>query len=101
MSENTLQPPQQQDRQPGLETEMKPQPDPKPKFPSSGRLVGKVALISGGDSGIGRAVAVAVAFAREGADVAIIYLNEDEDAAETKRLVEAEEGRCLLLAGDV
>lgn len=77
---------------------------PRPKFEEraykgSGKLDQRVALITGGDSGIGRAVAVA--FAKEGADVAIVYLNEHEDAQETKRQVEQEGRRCLLIAGDV
>jgi len=78
---------------------MAPRPDYQPRFPGSGRLDGKVALVTGGDSGIGRAVAVL--FAREGADVAIVYLDEGEDARETARLVEQEGRRCLTLAGDV
>jgi NAD(P)-dependent dehydrogenase (short-subunit alcohol dehydrogenase family) len=93
------QPPQQQDRQPGRETEMVPRPDFEPRYAGSGRLEGKIALITGGDSGIGRAVSVL--FAREGANVAIVYLEEDEDAAKTKALVEAEGGACLLIKGDV
>lgn len=85
---------------PGLEADLA----LKPKFLAeayigSEKLGGKVALITGGDSGIGRAVAVL--FAREGADIAIVYLNEHEDAEYTKRLVEAEGGRCVLLPGDV
>jgi NAD(P)-dependent dehydrogenase (short-subunit alcohol dehydrogenase family) len=92
-------PPQTQDRQPGLETEMHPRPDYEPRFGGSGRLAGKVAIVTGGDSGIGRAVSVL--FAREGADVAIIYLNEGEDARETVRLVEHEGQTCIAIAGDV
>jgi NAD(P)-dependent dehydrogenase (short-subunit alcohol dehydrogenase family) len=92
-------PPQTQDRQPGRETEMHPQPDFKPRFRGCGRLEGKVAIITGGDSGIGRAVSVL--FAREGADIAIVYLNEGEDARETVRLVEREGQTCLAIAGDV
>ena len=92
-------PPQTQDQQPGRETQMNPRPDYEPRYPGSGRLKGKVALVTGGDSGIGRAVAVL--FAREGASLAILYLNEGEDAQETKRLVEREGGKCLTVAGDV
>ncbi|CAL8981712.1 General stress protein 39 [Rhodoplanes serenus] len=93
------QPAQKQDRQPGRETEMAPRPAYEPLFPGVGKLAGKVALISGGDSGIGRAVAAAMA--REGADVAILYLDEHTDAAETMRIVEAEGRRCIAIAGDV
>jgi NAD(P)-dependent dehydrogenase (short-subunit alcohol dehydrogenase family) len=92
-------PPQVQDQQPGRETEMNPRPDYEPRYPGSNRLSGKVALITGGDSGIGRAAAVL--FAREGADLAILYLNEGEDAQETKRLIEREGRSCLTIAGDV
>ena len=92
-------PPQVQDRQPGHETEMNPRPDFEPRYPGSNRLQGKTALITGGDSGIGRAVAVL--FAREGADIAIGYLNETEDAQATKQLVEREGRACLTIAGDV
>lgn len=70
-----------------------------PHYQGSGKLKDKVALITGGDSGIGRAVAVA--FAKEGADVAITYLNEEQDARETRRLVEAESRKCLLFPGDI
>jgi NAD(P)-dependent dehydrogenase (short-subunit alcohol dehydrogenase family) len=92
-------PPQTQDRQPGLESAMDPQPAYEPRYPGSGRLRDKVAIVTGGDSGIGRAVAVL--FAREGADVAILYLDEGEDAQKTKRLVEQEGRACLAIAGDV
>ena len=92
--------PEQLDERPGHESKMQQRPAfKKPDYVGSGKLDGKVALITGGDSGIGRAVAVL--FAREGADVAISYLEEDEDAAETKRQVEAEGRRCLTLRGDV
>ncbi|AKM17991.1 General stress protein 39 [[Flavobacterium] thermophilum] len=98
--QQTTLPPQHQTRQPGLQTEMNPQPVTiKDSYKGSGKLKNKTAIISGGDSGIGRAVAVH--FAKEGADVAIIYLNEHEDADETKRLVEQEGRRCLAIAGDI
>lgn len=85
---------------PGLEAELDPAPQfMAPTYRGSGKLDGMTALITGGDSGIGRAVAVL--YAREGADVAVVYLSEDEDAEETKRCVEGEGRRCLLLAGDV
>jgi len=95
-----LQPPQRQ-TQPGIEQEMTPEPDSiRPQHQGSDKLAGKVALITGGDSGIGRAVAVL--FAREGADVAIGHLaEEDTDANETVKLVEAEGRRCLTLPGDL
>jgi NAD(P)-dependent dehydrogenase (short-subunit alcohol dehydrogenase family) len=95
------QPPQHQERRPGLEREMTPRPRADdPRHQGTGKLAGKVALITGGDSGIGRAVAIA--FAREGARIVVSYFNEHEDAAETKRLVEQERGGpCLLIAGDV
>src|SRR5438045_2266776 len=94
------QPPQKQKTQPGREYLMKPRPRADdPGHPGSGKLDGKVALITGGDSGIGRAVAIA--FAKEGADTAIVYLNEHKDAAETVRLVEGEGRRCVKIAGDV
>jgi len=93
-------PPQKQRRQPGRESLMRPRPESDdPRQRGSGKLAGKVALITGGDSGIGRAVAIA--FAKEGADVGIVYLDEHEDAKETKRLVEQQGGRCELIAGDI
>jgi NAD(P)-dependent dehydrogenase (short-subunit alcohol dehydrogenase family) len=92
-------PPQRQARQPGIEREMRPRPDYTPKYPGCGKLKDKVAVITGGDSGIGRAVAVAMA--REGALISILYLNEHEDAKETARLVEAEGSQAILFAGDV
>lgn len=93
-------PAQQQHRQPGLESEMTPKPKSEDqKHHGRGKLNRKVALITGGDSGIGRAIAIS--FAREGADLAIAYLDEHKDAEDTKRLVEQEGRRCLLIPGDV
>lgn len=93
-------PAQEQERQPGFENEMKPHPDFKGNLAGQAqRLPQKTALITGGDSGIGRAVAVA--FAKEGADVAIAYLDEHEDAEETKNYVKQEGRRCLLISGDI
>jgi NAD(P)-dependent dehydrogenase (short-subunit alcohol dehydrogenase family) len=92
--------PSKQNRQPGIEAKMDPAPEYiKSSYTGSRKLSDKVALITGGDSGIGRAVSVH--YAREGADIAIVYLDEDIDAKETKRLVEAEGRNCLLLKGDV
>lgn len=93
-------PQQQQDQQPGQEHKMNPEPEIiRKNYKGSEKLKGRVALITGGDSGIGRSVAVH--FAREGADVAIVYLNEDQDAQKTKAMVEKEGRKCLLIPGDV
>ena len=99
-TEQQLQPPQHQEQRPGSEEEM----TPKPKFDDSAhkgsdKLLGKVAIITGGDSGIGRAVAIA--FAKEGADVAVMYLNEHEDAEKTQQLVKELGRDCLPIAGDI
>src|SRR5512138_1040106 len=96
----SINPPQHQPRQPGRERPMDPPPEfIRDDYRGSGKLDGKVALITGGDSGIGRAIAVH--FAREGADVAIGYLEEEKDATQTGDLVEKEGRRCLKIAGDV
>lgn len=93
-------PPQHQNEQPGVESEMSPQPlSMDSAYKGSGKLNNKIAIITGGDSGIGKAVAIY--FAKEGSDVVIVYLNEQQDAEETKKLVEAEGRKCLLLAGDI
>ena len=93
-------PPQHQKVQPGVESEMGPQPlSMDPAYKGSGKLYNKIAIITGGDSGIGKAVAIY--FAKEGSDVVIVYLNEHQDAEDTKKLVEAEGRKCLLLAGDI
>jgi len=92
-------PPQHQNHQPGIESEMNPHPvSVDPNYKSAGKLAGKTAIITGGDSGIGKSVAIY--FAKEGADVAILYLEEHQDAEETKGLVEAEGRKCLLFPGD-
>lgn len=93
-------PAQHQNQQPGQESEMVPAPKSEDSsYKGSGKLKGKVAIITGGDSGIGRAVAIL--FAKEGADVVIAYLSEHNDANETKRQVEQEGRRCHLIAGDI
>ena len=91
-------PKQHQDRRPGIEAEMKPQAT-RPKKAASNRLEGQVAIITGGDSGIGRAVAIA--FAQQGANIAVVYLDEHQDAQETERLIREQGRECLLLAGDI
>jgi NAD(P)-dependent dehydrogenase (short-subunit alcohol dehydrogenase family) len=98
--EKKLQPPQHQQRQPGREYKMQPRPRAEDKTQrGSGKLQDKVAIITGGDSGIGRAVAIA--FAKEGADISIVYLEEQKDATETRRLVEKHGRECLLIKGDI
>jgi NAD(P)-dependent dehydrogenase (short-subunit alcohol dehydrogenase family) len=93
-------PPQEQDRQPGLRSEMEPKPRSEMRaYRAAGRLERRTALITGGDSGIGRAVAIG--FAKEGADVAMVYLNEHEDAESTRTLVEEQGRRCIAIAGDI
>jgi NAD(P)-dependent dehydrogenase (short-subunit alcohol dehydrogenase family) len=95
-----LQPPQHQRQQPGREHKMKPRPRSEDeKHRGSGKLQDKIAIITGGDSGIGRAIAIA--FAKEGTDVSVVYLEERKDANETKRLVEEHRRKCLLIEGDV
>ncbi|HEY4757070.1 MAG TPA: SDR family oxidoreductase [Chthoniobacterales bacterium] len=94
------QPAQHQAQRPGREHKMKPRPKPEDEsHPGSGKLRGKVAIITGGDSGIGRAVAAA--FAKEGADVTVVYLEEHKDAKKTQQLVEQHGRKCLLIDGDV
>ncbi|MEA3034927.1 MAG: hypothetical protein QOH04_686 [Sphingomonadales bacterium] len=88
-----------EDSLPGHESELEPKPDWAPRYPGSGRLQGKVALITGADSGIGRAVAAL--FAREGADIAILYLCEHDDARKTREIVEQEGRRAITIAGDI
>ncbi|HUD51483.1 SDR family oxidoreductase [Parvibaculum sp.] len=94
-----LQPPQKQSRQPGVEEEMRPEPDYRPRHPGAGKLKGRVALITGGDSGIGRAVALAMA--REGASISFVYLDEHEDAEKTEAMIREEGSDALRIAGDV
>ncbi len=88
-----------EDQLPGHESKLEPKPEWEPRYPGSDRLKDKVALITGGDSGIGRAVAAL--FAREGADIAILYLCEHDDAGKTKEFVEQEGRRAVTIAGDI
>src|SRR3954468_3682773 len=98
--ERKVRPAQHQRRQPGRQDKMRPQPKSgSSDYIGSGKLRDRVALITGGGSGIGRAVAVL--YAKEGADVSIVYLNEHKDARETKRLVEEVGRKCVLIAGDI
>ncbi|MBB6637106.1 SDR family oxidoreductase [Cohnella thailandensis] len=93
-------PAQHQDRQPGIESLMNPKPVfDNPNYRGSGKLKDKVAIVTGGDSGQGRAIAIA--FAKEGADIVIVYLNEHSDANETKTMIEQRGRRCLSIAGDI
>jgi len=96
---DTIEPMVRVDEQPGHESELKPKPDWEPRYPGSDRLKGKVALITGADSGIGRAVAAL--YAREGADIAILYLCEHDDAKKTQAIVEKEGRRAIAIAGDL
>ncbi|MCR8642737.1 SDR family oxidoreductase [Paenibacillus sp. N1-5-1-14] len=99
-SKKSVNPAQHQSKQPGIESEMHPKPEAvDPSYKGSQKLHDRVAIVTGGDSGIGRAVSVY--FAKEGADVVIVYLNESGDAEDTQKMVEAEGRKCLLLAGDL
>src|ERR1700750_1365714 len=96
---DVMEPMVHRDNEPGHESKLHPKPDWEPRFRGSDRLKGKVALVTGADSGIGRAVAAL--FAREGADVAISYLCEHDDAGKTKDIVEREGRKAVLIAGDL
>jgi NAD(P)-dependent dehydrogenase (short-subunit alcohol dehydrogenase family) len=99
MAGQTVEPMIHEDALPGEEGKLEPKPDWEPRYPGSGRLKDKVAIVTGADSGIGRAVAAL--YAREGADIAIFYLCEHEDAEKTKSIVEAEGRRAILVPGDL
>jgi len=88
-----------EDALPGHESRLEPKPDWRPRYKGSDRLAGKVAIVTGADSGIGRAIAAL--YAREGADIAIVYLLEDDDAEETRRIVEAEGRSAITIRGDI
>ena len=96
---DVMEPMVHEDQLPGHESQLDPKPDWEPRYKGSDRLKGKVALITGADSGIGRAVAAL--FAREGAGIAILYLCEHDDAAKTKQIVESEGRRAITIAGDI
>lgn len=96
---DVMEPMVHQDQEPGHESQLEPKPDWEPRYRGSDRLKGKVALITGADSGIGRGVAAL--FAREGADIAIVYLCEEDDANKTKQIVEREGRRAITIAGDI
>jgi NAD(P)-dependent dehydrogenase (short-subunit alcohol dehydrogenase family) len=96
---DVIEPMVREDQLPGHESQLEPKPDWEPRYKGTDRLKGKVALITGADSGIGRAVAAL--YAREGADVAIVYLCEHDDAAKTKQIVEKEGGKAITIAGDL
>jgi NAD(P)-dependent dehydrogenase (short-subunit alcohol dehydrogenase family) len=99
MADTKIEPMIHEDALPGEEARLEPKPDWHPRYPGSGRLKDKVAIVTGGDSGIGRAVAAL--YAREGADIAIFYLCEHEDAEQTKAIVEGEGRRAILVPGDL
>jgi NAD(P)-dependent dehydrogenase (short-subunit alcohol dehydrogenase family) len=99
MVETLIPPTREEPRMPGHESQLEPKPEWQPRYPGSGRLKDKVAIVTGGDSGIGRAVAAL--YAREGADVAIMYLCEHDDAQMTKKIVEDEGRRAIAIPGDI
>ncbi|MFL6722766.1 MAG: SDR family oxidoreductase [Sphingomicrobium sp.] len=99
MAETDTEPMIHEDELPGSEAKLEPKPDWQPRYPGSGRLKDKVAIVTGADSGIGRGVAAL--YAREGADIAIFYLCEHEDAEKTKKIVEGEGRRAILVPGDL